>query len=138
MLSGVIDSLLAGFPYFLMHSGTALAMLVASVALYIAVTPFHELRLVRAGNAAAAVALAGASLGLAIPLAFCLAASVNVVDILVWGSVTLVMQLLAYLLAALLLGGFARRIEQGDLAAAIVLLGVQLSVAAINAAAISG
>ena len=52
---------------------------------YTRVTPHKEFELIRSGNAAAAVALAGAIIGFAIPASNVIAFSVNVVDFVVWG-----------------------------------------------------
>ena len=87
---------------------------------------------------AAASSFAGAILGLAIPLAICMATSVGVLDIILWGLVALVIQLLAFRLADLLLKDLPKRIEAGEMGASILVIAVKLSVAFINAAAIAG
>ena len=137
-MDAVLQSFLSGFPVLLLHFSVTVAMLAIGVAIYTAVTPFEELRLVREGNVAAAVSLSGAVLGMAIPLAFCMAGSVNVYDILIWGSVTLALQLLTYEVADVMLSGLPARIEAGELAPSLVLVAVKLAVAAINAAAVAG
>jgi putative membrane protein len=136
-MDAVLQSFLSGFPVLLLHFSVTAGMLAIGVAIYTAVTPFHEFRLVREGNVAAAVSLSGAILGMAIPLAFCMAGSVNVYDILIWGSVTLALQLIAYKVGDVMLRGLPERIESGELAPALVLVAVKLAVAAINAAAVS-
>ena len=95
-MDAVIQSLIAGFPIFMLHSSVTLAMLALGVAVYVMITPYPEFRLVRDGNLAAAISLSGAIVGIALPLAFCLAASVSLFDIVIWGSVTVVLQLVAY------------------------------------------
>jgi len=137
-MDAVLQSLLTGFPYYLLHSATALAMLAAGVAIYTLITPYSEWRLVRDGDTAAAVSLSGAVIGLALPIAFTLAFSVSVLDIVIWGGVALVMQLVAYAVVWLLLRELPRRIKEGELGAAILLAAVEVAVAAINAAAIVG
>jgi putative membrane protein len=134
----VLQSILAGLPYFLGHFLVTLGMLGLSVWIYTAVTPHRELALVRAGNGAAAVSLAGAVMGLAIPLAVCLAGSVSMLDIVLWGLVILAVQVATYLFVDFWLKGLSRRIENDEVGAAVLLAGVKLSVAAINAAAIAG
>ena len=51
----VIQSFLAGFPVLLLHFAVTLGMLAIGVTIYHLVTPYHELRLIRNGNTAAAV-----------------------------------------------------------------------------------
>lgn len=137
-MEAVIQSLMSGFPILILHLAATTAILVAGVAIYVAITPYHEFKLIRSGNMAAAVSLSGAVIGIAVPLAFCMAASVNVFDILVWGTVTLVLQLIAYKATDLLLRGLPERIENDEIGPALVLVSIKLAVAAINAAAVSG
>lgn len=137
-MQAVLDSFLAGFPILMLHSGVTLAMLVVGVFIYIWMTPWDELALIRGGNTAAAVSLGGAILGLAMPLAFAMAASVSVYEILIWGPVTLVLQIVAYRIADLVMQGLPSRIEAGEMGAAVLLVSIKLAAAAINAAAVSG
>ncbi len=137
-MEAVLQSLFAGFPYYLLHSATALVMLAVSVVIYLFVTPYPEVRLVRAGNTAAAISLAGAIVGLALPMAFGLAASINIFDIIVWGGVALVMQILAFVVVWLILRDLPRRITDDEIGPAILLVAIKLAVAMINAAAVTG
>jgi putative membrane protein len=134
----VIQSFLAGFPVLLLHFAVTLAMLAAGIAIYQLVTPYHELRLIRDGNTAAAVSFAGAIVGMAIPLAICMATSVSIWDIVIWGVVTLLIQILAYRIGDALLKDLPSRIEAGEVGAAILVVSIKLAVAFINAAAVAG
>ena len=95
-MDAAIQSFLAGIPFLLSHFGVTVLMLVIGVFIYMWITSHDERALIREGNTAAAISLAGAILGLAIPLAFCMASSVNVYDIVIWGIVTLVIQLATF------------------------------------------
>ena len=77
-MDAAIQSFLAGIPFLLSHFGVTVLMLVIGVFIYMLITSHDERALIRDGNTAAAISLAGAILGLAIPLAFCMASSVNV------------------------------------------------------------
>ena len=134
----VIQSFLAGFPVLLLHFAVTTAMLAVGITVYHFITPYHELQLVRGGNMAAAVSISAAIVGMAIPLAICMATSVSVWDIVIWGVVALLIQILAYRVADALLKDLPTRIENGEMGAAILVVGVKLSVAFINAAAIAG
>ncbi len=134
----VIQSFLAGFPVLLLHFGVTLGMLAIGVTIYHLITPYHELRLIRNGNTAAAVSISGAIVGLAIPLAICMATSVSVWDIVIWGVVTLLIQILAYRIGDALLKDLPTRIENGEMGAAILVVAIKLAVAFINAAAVAG
>jgi putative membrane protein len=137
-MDAAIQSFLSGIPFLLTHFGVTVAMLVAGTYIYMWITPHDERTLIRQGNTAAAVSLAGAILGLAIPLAFCMANSVNVYDIVIWGLVTLVIQIATFRLIDLWLRDLSKRIEEGEIGTAILLVSVKLAIAAINAAAVSG
>jgi len=137
-MQAVLDSFVAGFPILLLHSSVTMAILVAGVLLYIWITPWDEMALIRTGNTAAAISLGGAIIGLAIPLAFAMSASVSVYEILIWGPVTLLLQIIAFRIADLVLRDLPSRIESGEVGAATLLVSIKLAVAAVNAAAVSG
>jgi putative membrane protein len=137
-MDAILETLSTGLPVLLLQFAVALALLGLGAAVYTAVTPFHEFRLVREGNVAAGVALAGTLVALAIPIAATLATSLVTLDILIWGLVALVVQLLVFLLASRLIPGLRAMIERDNPAAACVLVGVQLAVALLNAGAMSG
>ena len=133
-----LDAWASGFPLTLLHVSVALVILAAGAALYAVVTPHREIQLIREGNAAAALSFGGVLVGIALPLAFALAASTSVLEIALWGATTIVVQLALFWAVDLLLRGLPQRIKQGEIAAAALLVGAKLAVAAILAAAVSG
>jgi len=94
--------------------------------------------LIREGNTAAAISLGGVLIGLAIPLAVSLAASPSILETVVWGLATVVVQLLAFRLTDFALTGLSARIQEGDIAAASLLTAGRLATALILAAAVTG
>ncbi len=134
----VLHSLLSGLPILLLHLASATLVWLAAMAIYLWITPHDEFALIRAGNQAAAISLGGAAIGLSVPLAFCLAGSVNVWDVVIWGSVTLVLQLIAFRAVDYLLGSLSRRIEEDESAAAIFLAMMKIAIACLTAAAVAG
>ena len=138
MENGVIGILTTGLPVLLAHFAVTLALLGVGVACYNALTPFHELGLVREGNTAAGIVLGGNFVALAIPLAATLATSLVTLDIVIWGLVALVVQLIAFVAAARLIPGLRGMIESGNTAAACMLAGIQVAVALLNAGAMAG
>lgn len=133
-----ILALQKGLPVFFVHSAASLLILLVGTAIYMKITRHDELALIRAGNVAASLSFGGALVGLALPLAFSLAASVSLWDLLVWGIIALLLQLVAFRLADLILKDVSNRIEAGEMSAAVLLVSVKLATAFINAAAISG
>jgi putative membrane protein len=130
-----IQAFAAGFPVFLAHAGVTVVILILAAALYVLLTPHKEITLIREGNTAAALSLGGVLVGLAIPLAASLKASTNVIEIGLWGAVTVVVQLLVFRLVDLLLRGLPRRIQEGEISAAALLVGAKLATALVIAAA---
>ena len=135
-MEAVIQSFLAGFPVLMLHSSVTLAILVVGVFVYI--TPYDDIALIKVGNTAAAVSLSGAIIGFAVPLAFAMASSITVYEILIWGPVTLLLQLVAYRITDAVLSDLPKRIVEGEIGPAIFLVSIKIAVAAINAAAVTG
>jgi putative membrane protein len=132
------QTLNSGLPILLLHFLTTVALLVLGVACYALVTPFRERELIRQGNSAAGLVLAGALISLAIPLAATLATSGVWLDIVLWGSVAVLLQLITFMIFILLFRGLRAAIEAGNVAAASLLVGVQLAIALLNAGAMAG
>ncbi|WP_211463076.1 DUF350 domain-containing protein [Collimonas silvisoli] len=123
-----------GLPAFLSHFGLALLLVAVFFVVYIFITPYHELRLIRAGNHTAAASLAGALLGYIVALASAISNSVSLLDMLVWGMVALVVQLLAFLIVKLLLPTLLEDIPENKIASGIFLGTVSLGLGLLNAA----
>ena len=136
-MEAIIQSLISGVPILALHLVTTFAILIGGMGIYMWITPYADIKLVREGNTAAAVALGGAFLGLAVPLAGCLAGSVTALDILLWGLVTLVVQLVTFKVVDVVLRGLPKRITDGEMSAAIFLAFVNVAVGAIVATAVT-
>ena len=133
-----IQAFATGFPLTVMHGGITVLILFAGAALYILLTPHREIALIRDGNTAAALSLGGVLVGLAIPLSVSLKASTNLIEIGLWGVATVIVQLLIFRLVDVVLRGLPKRIQEGEMAAATMLVGAKLATALIIAAAVSG
>jgi putative membrane protein len=133
-----IQAFATGFPLTLLHAGVTLLILMIGTAVYAMLTPHKEIALIREGNSAAALSLAGVMVGLAIPLAISLSASTSVVEIAVWGAATVAVQLLVFRLVDMVLRGLPQRIQEGEISAAALLIGAKLATAMVLAAAVAG
>mgnify|MGYP000937304851 FL=1 len=125
---------LAGLTSFLSYFAAAIGLLVLFLLSYVLITPYREFALIRQGNPAAAASLSGAMLGFVLPLASAIAHSASLPDMAIWGSVALVVQLLAYLVARLVLPDLARDIPAGKVATGVFLGALSLAVGILNAA----
>ncbi|MBB5864032.1 DUF350 domain-containing protein [Xanthomonas sp. 3058] len=128
---------LQSFLAFVSYFGTGLGVLIVSVVLVTLVTPHKDFTLLRQGNVAAATALAGNLIGVALPLHSAITHSVSLIDALIWGVVACGIQVVAYLLANLVAGRISRQITDNVAAAGIFSAGVSIAVGLINAAAIT-
>ncbi len=125
---------LATLPNFLAYLGTAIVLLVAFVAIYLYVTPYDEINLIRANNTAAAISLSGAVLGFAMPIANVIAHSDTLADLAVWGAIAGIVQLLAWMVARVALPRLKEAIAAGQVAPAIFVAALSITVGLINAA----
>ncbi|HEV2040470.1 MAG TPA: DUF350 domain-containing protein [Casimicrobiaceae bacterium] len=135
-----MDSLMqsiAGFPAFLLYFVLALILLALFVAIYVRVTPYREIALIREGNIAASISLSGALIGLVLPLASAIAHSVSPLDMVAWGVIALVVQLIVYAVTSRLVPRFREAIEAGRAAPATLLAALSVSVGILNAASMS-
>ena len=134
LFGGIFNALSAGLPHLLLQFAVAVALLAAGVTIYMAATPFREREMIEKGNTAAGVVLAGAILSMAIPIAATLATSALVLDVVVWGMVAVLLQLLTVAGVALVFHHLRAMIQHNNIAAALTLAGTQLAVALLNAA----
>ncbi len=133
-----IQAYATGFPVTLAHAAISLLLLALAGVTYARLSPHREIQEVRDGNAAAAVSFGGVLIGLAIPLAVSLTASTSVPELLLWGASVTLLQLLLFRLADLLFRGLPQRVEEGDVAAAVLLVAAKVACALLIAAAVAG
>lgn len=124
-------------PVVVLHLLVANLVLAAGVWIYTSITPYQELALIRAGNNAAGIALAGALVGLALPVASALRSALQVYDIVIWGGAALLLQLTAYGVFHLVLKGAPEAIAAGRIGEALQLAATHLAVGLLTAAAIA-
>ena len=135
-MDAVITSLYNGLPIFMLHGGTAILMLIAGAFIYSKITPWNELELIMEGNTAAAVSLSGAILGIAIPLAAALSSSISICEIVVWGSVAIILQITVFLILDLVLPDLSEQIKANKIASGIFIASNKIALALMNAAAV--
>ena len=132
-----LPQVLAGLPAFLLCFALGLGLLAVFLVVYLAVTPYNEIALIREGNSAAAISLGGSTLGYALPLSRAIAQSVSVVDMLAWGAVALVVQLVVYFVVARVMPRFPEAIKAGRISDATFLAALAIAVGLLNAAAMT-
>jgi putative membrane protein len=123
-------------PAFISHFISSIILLLLFVTIYIRITPYKEITLIRSGNMAAA-SLSGSILGYSIALASAIANSVNLQDMLIWGCIALLVQLFAYFAARVMLPGLVLDIPENKVASGIFLGAISLSMGLLNAASLT-
>jgi putative membrane protein len=121
-------------PVFLLYFGAALSISAVYLVIYSFVTPYAEWTLIRQGNNAAAISLSGAIIGFVIPLASTISHSQSILDMIVWGIVAMIVQLLVYLIARVCKPHLNADIEAGRTAPAVLLAALSVAVGVLNAA----
>jgi len=133
-----LESLANGFPYLIFYLLLVTAIYIVGLTVYVKLTPHKEIALIQDGNMAAAVSFSGLVVSLALPLAACLIMKVGLIDVLVWGSVSVLLQLFLFRLTDLIFSGMPERITDGEVPAATVLAAFKLAGSIILAFAIAG
>jgi putative membrane protein len=107
------------------------------VFVYTRVTKHNELALIKKNSTAAAVAFSGSLIGFALPLASTMINSVNVIELVLWGVIALIVQVLVYLLIRLPMPRISERIETDEVAAGIWLGTCSMVAGILNAASMT-
>ena len=126
-----------GFDDFLLYLAISGVLLAIFVAIYVRITPYHEMALIREGNMAASFSLSGTLIGMVIPLSTAVKFSVNPVDMAIWGFIALAIQLLMYMIARIALPTIALDIPAGKQSAGFFLGAISIAAGILNAACMS-
>jgi putative membrane protein len=92
------------------------------------------MRLMAEGNVAVAAGMTGAFVGFALPLASAVSRSEALLDLLAWGGVGLLAQLLVVTILRLMLSSVVGRMREGQVASGVLLGAIAVSVGILNAA----
>jgi putative membrane protein len=122
---------------FLLYFAVSIILLLAFLAAYTLLTHIHEWRLIRSGNTAVAIALGGAMIGFALPLASAIMHSQSMVDMVITAAIALVVQLLCFAAMRLLRRDARAALAQGDMAEGVFLASTSLVLGILSAACLS-
>lgn len=123
-----------GFDDFLLYLAISGVLLAAFVAIYVKITPYREVALIRENNMAAAFSLSGTLIGMVIPLANAVEYSVNPVDMAIWGFIALAIQLIVFVIARISLPNIVVDIPAGKQASGFFLGAISIAGGILNAA----
>ena len=128
---------LGALPHFLGYFCFAAFLLGLFLLVYLWVTPYAEIELIRGGNLAAALNLGGALLGFSLPLASTIAHSVSVLDVGMWALVALILQIGVHFLSRVLIKDMIRLIESGMVSVGATACCLSLGFGVLNAACLT-
>lgn len=129
---------LDGALHFVIAFGLACLFLTVFKWLYQISTPYNERALIAANNLAAGVALGGAIIGFALPLASALSVTVSVVEFTAWALLAGVIQIVAaFIVRRLIVRDMVVRIEEGNIASAIYSAATSIGLGLLNAASMT-
>jgi putative membrane protein len=122
---------------YLLHLFTAAALVLAFFVVYIRVTPYDEVHLIRGGNVAAALSLGGSLIGFSATIASSLVHTADYYQFAGWAFGAMVTQLLVWVVATRLLRMSKDQIEANNCAFGGLLGAISLSIGIVNAGCIS-
>ena len=128
---------LANLSEFFLFLIVASVLVLFFVFVYTRVTRHDELALIKKNSTAAAVAFSGSLVGFALPLASTMINSVNVIELMLWGVIALIVQVLVYILIRLPMPRISERIEADEVAAGIWLGTCSIVAGILNAASMT-
>lgn len=132
------DAFMTGAWHFVLAFGIACLLLAIFKRVYQWSTPYDEAALIAQGNFAAAIALGGAIIGFALPLASALTQTGNPLEFTAWGLLAGAIQIVASLVVRrLVVRDMVERIQQGNVASATYLAATAIGVGLLNAASMT-
>lgn len=125
---------------FLSYLGVSISLLVIGMLLFTLSTPkIKEFQLIAQKNVSAAMLLGGKVIGLAIVLGAAVEYSISLIDMVIWGAIGIVAQVVVFFIAELITIRFSiqKAIEEDNRAVGTILLSLSLAVGWIVAKCLS-
>jgi putative membrane protein len=122
---------------YLIHMLAGLLLMSVFFVVYTKITPFDEIALIRKGDVAAALSLAGGMIGFCLTLVSSILHNDTLLTFVIWGSAAMAIQALSYLCIARILPQMNESIENNNIAMGVLMGTISLVVGMINAACLS-
>jgi len=127
---------MTAFLNFLAYFGTGLVVLMVYMYAYEKLTPYREWQEIKEGNMAAALAFGGSMIGFVLPLLSAIFFTHSLVEMVKWGLITGIVQLLTFEIAHRL-RGFGDCVKNRNTAGGMFLALLSIAVGLLNAVSIS-
>ena len=128
---------LSQYLLYLQYMLVGIAMTVVFAAVYLRITPVEELRLIKNGNLACALAFGGALVGFCLTLASSIAHSVSFIDFILWALAAAVIQIFVYFAATMMIKGATAELIGNNVAVGTLFGAVSISIGILNAACLT-
>jgi putative membrane protein len=114
---------------FLAYFAIGLGLLIVGIFLFEMTTKNKEFKLIGEGNKAAAYALGGKVIGLSIVLYSAIANSISLYDMIIWGVVAIILQIIAFYIVEWMTSAFhiTKAIDEDNQAVGLFLLFVSIA-----------
>lgn len=129
--------MLATLPLYLGFLGTTAGLLAVAMTIYVLITPYKEITLIRQGNSAAAYSFGGTSIGMALVLFSTASGTFSLAELAAWGAIGLLGQLFMFVLVSRLLPGLRKGVEDDKASYGITLGMLSIAMGILNAGALS-
>ena len=136
-MSEQVSQFLSSLSEFLLFFVVAAVLTIVFIGVYTRVTKHNEIALIKKNSTAAAAAFSGSLIGFALPLASTMINSVTIVELVLWGLIALIVQVLVYLAIRLPMPRVSERIEADEVAAGISLGACSMVAGMLNAASMT-
>lgn len=136
-MQGILTESLSGLIGFCKYFIAALGFMLVFCRIYLWVTPYDEMKLIREGKIAPAISFGGALIGFVLPLNSAISHSVGFIDMLIWAVVAMVMQMTVFSIVRIFFKDLVREIENNHCAAATMLAFFSVAIGLLNAASMT-
>ena len=136
-MTEIFNELVVDLPAFLGFFVVAAILALVYVVIYTFITRHNEFELIKQNSVAASIAFSGSLIGFCLPVASAMLSSVTILEMVVWGIVALIVQIIVYLLVRMPMPRVSERIEANEIAAGIWLGSASLAGGILNAASMT-
>ncbi|PNK59780.1 DUF350 domain-containing protein [Psychrobacter sp. FDAARGOS_221] len=102
--------------YYAIYFGGGVVMLLVFSIIYMAITPYNEIALIRKGSGAAALSFGGTIIGFSLTLAASAIYNTGFIAFLVWSAVAMIVQIIGYFIMVSIIGDVPEHIKRNNLA----------------------
>lgn len=110
------DSLQTELLYYAFYFGGSVVMLVLFAIIYMAITPYDEIALIRKGSGAAALSFGGTMIGFSLPLAASAIYNTGFLPFVIWSVVAMLVQIAGYFVMVKVIGNVPEHIRLNNMA----------------------